>query len=110
MLQTLERPITWEARMLTPADGEALRALCGGQSLPLLPPDALPDALREAKASLAQATVAQLKQAGWDALRRDPDTSAAMRAVLDLRLERADSFRPFADEHYWGGFVCHRCR
>ena len=70
----------------------------------------VPDALREAKASLAQATVAQLKQAGWDALRRDPETSAAMRAVLDLRLERADSFRPFADEHYWGGFVCHRCR
>lgn len=71
---------------------------------------AVPDALRLAKQSLAQATVSELRQAGWEALRCDPQTSDVMRDVLDLRLERADNFRPFADEHYWGGFVCHCCR
>lgn len=70
----------------------------------------VPAALRRAKQSLARATVAELRQCGWAELRRDPDTCAEMRDVLDLCLARADGFQPFADEHCWGGFVCHRCR
>ena len=45
MLQTLERTTTYETRMLTPADLEALQALCGQQGLPLLPPHGLGPAL-----------------------------------------------------------------
>lgn len=68
-----------------------------------------PAALREAKRTLAAATVAELKTVGWDALRHDPRTPDSMRAMLQLRLDRGETFRPFADEHYWGGFVCHCC-
>ena len=46
MLQTLERTTTFEARMLLPTDGEALRALCGPAGLPQLPAAALPAALQ----------------------------------------------------------------
>lgn len=46
MLQTLERTATtFEARMLLPADREALQALCGPAGLPQLPRDALNAAL-----------------------------------------------------------------
>lgn len=70
----------------------------------------VPEALRLAKASVARVTVGELRRAGWEAVRCSPDTPPQMREVLDLRLGRAEGFRPFADEHYWGGFVCHRCR
>lgn len=46
MLQTLERTTTYETRMLTPADREALLALCGPGGLPQLPPRALAPALQ----------------------------------------------------------------
>ena len=46
MLQTLERTTTFDARMLTPDDREALLALCGADGLPQLPPDALAPALQ----------------------------------------------------------------
>ena len=45
MLQTLERTTTFDARTLTPEDEGALRAFCGGEGLPQLPPDALGPAL-----------------------------------------------------------------
>lgn len=46
MLQTLERTTTFDARMLTPDDREALLALCGADGLPQLPPDVLGHALQ----------------------------------------------------------------
>lgn len=45
MLQTLERTTTFDARMLLPADREALLTLCGEGGLPQLPRDALNTAL-----------------------------------------------------------------
>ena len=46
MLQTLERTLTCETRMLTHADRAALQSLCGPEGLPLLPPRALGPALQ----------------------------------------------------------------
>ena len=46
MLQTLERTLACETRMLTHADRAALQSLCGPEGLPLLPPRALGPALQ----------------------------------------------------------------
>lgn len=69
-----------------------------------------PEALRRAKQSLAQATVAELRQSGWEELLRTGNIPSDMREVLEICLAHGDGFRPFANEYYWGGFVCHLCR
>lgn len=69
-----------------------------------------PEALRRAKQSLAQATVAELRRSGWEDLLRTEKIPSRMREALETCLAHGDGFRPFANEHYWGGFVCHLCR
>ncbi len=76
MLQTLERTTTYETRMLTAADREALQALCGQQGLPLLPPRGLEPALYNGQ------------------LLGDLTQSGALRAALALLPLYADAVLP----------------
>lgn len=72
----------------------------------------VPQALRHAKKYLENVTVGKLRREGW----LDPDEklwdklSPEMKEDLQRIRNDPDRRRPFSGEHYWGGFVCYKCR
>lgn len=70
----------------------------------------VPDALRYAKAYLRGATIGELRQNGWLTLQQDSRISQAVANVLTALARAADHRKPFTDEAFWGGFICHQCR
>lgn len=69
----------------------------------------VPDALRYAKQYLRRVTVGQLRDRGWFNPRQTWMLSQEARAELEWWSKTNDRRKPFAEERYWGGFVCHRC-
>lgn len=70
----------------------------------------VPEALQYGKDRLRSITVAELRREGW----LTPDPQVHYREE-DLKLIRAisgrsDRNKPFADEYFWSGFVCHKFR
>ncbi len=70
----------------------------------------VPEALQYAKQYLRNVTIGELRKNGW----LDPDPrilgEGADVSLLNALKRRNDSSKPFTDEYYWGGFVCHRCK
>lgn len=70
----------------------------------------VPEALQYGKERLRNITVAELRQGGWLSL--DPDVRYSSEDVkfIESIAKRNDRNKPFADEHFWSGFVCHKFR
>lgn len=70
----------------------------------------VPEALQYGKERLRNITVAELRQEGWLSL--DPDVQYSSEDVkfIESIAKRNDRNKPFADEHFWSGFVCHKFR
>lgn len=70
----------------------------------------VPEALQYAKQRLRIITIRELREEGW----LTPDLYNRLSADAKVKLEKIlksnDRRRPFADEKYWGGFVCYRCQ
>ena len=70
----------------------------------------VPEALQYAKKYLRNVTIGELRKNGW----LDPDPRIlgedADVSLLNALKRRNDPNKPFRDEYYWGGFICHRCK
>ena len=70
----------------------------------------VPDALRTAKHYLRTVTVDELWENGWLELPDGLPVSEETRKNIE-RLKNSNGRRkPFSDERFWGGFVCHKCK
>ena len=68
-----------------------------------------PIALQLAKTYLRNVTVGELKKQHWfDRLRRLDPEKKYLRDELSIE-SRSDTFMPFKNEAYWGGFTCYQC-
>lgn len=70
----------------------------------------VPEALCYARDYLCRVSVGKLRENGWLDPVEDPRLSAQDREELERLSRERDRRRPFADECFWGGFICHRCK
>lgn len=70
----------------------------------------VPEALQYGKQHLRNITVAELRHEGWLTLDSDVQYSSDDKKFIDALSRRNDRNKPFADEHFWSGFICHKFR
>lgn len=69
----------------------------------------VPEALAYAKEYLRTVTAGELRRQGWpEALQQGAD-GEMLNKIREIQTAK-DKKRFFADEFYWGGFVCHKCK
>ena len=69
----------------------------------------VPEALQYARTYLRCATIGQLRAAGWFDAAQEQNLPEEAASLLRQYARSNDRRIPFADECYWGGFICHKC-
>ena len=69
----------------------------------------VPEALQYARTYLRCATIGQLRTAGWFDAAQEQNLPEEAASLLRQYARSNDRRIPFADECYWGGFICHKC-
>lgn len=69
----------------------------------------VPEALAWAKEYLRTVTAGELRRQGWPEALEPGANGEMLEKIREIRTAK-EKKRFFADEFYWGGFVCHKCK